>query len=1094
MALEGRTLLSSTTWTVDSPGETGTGSGNSGDLTYCIDQADKTAGQNTIEFSAAVGAIQLTKALPDLENSSGDPIQTITILGGPSGGNITGTPTASSVLQVDPGVNATFRGLGIFCGVGNVGVSNEGTLSISACGIIGNVDGDGGGVINEGTLSMTSCTISAHVCEFDETEGAGVFNDAGATATLDSCAISGNLVEAYLNGQRRAAGGGLFNRGTLSMTGCTVSGNTAEPRPIGFDAQYGFGGGLENDGSATLTSCTFSGNAATEGQGGGVDNGGAALTGAATLTLTNCTISGNAAGRGAGLYNRVTCHLNVTSCTVSGNAADNTGGGLQNRGTATVINTIIAGNADEFNGDSTSDYDGPSGTGENDLVGGNPLLAPLGYYGGQAETMALLPGSPAIGTGDRGLAGTADQRGYARGSSVDIGAYQDQGFTLTAVAGSTPQAAQVGATFGSSLAVTVTANDTTEYTDPVDGGEVSFSAPTSGATASLSAATATITDGQASVTATAGATTGPFTVTASAAGAAQPISFKLTDLRVPSLVVDTTQDVVSDIGPNSLRDAIAYAETLPGPATITFDPSVFPTGPASTPQTITLNPAYGPLDLTVGNITIQGPGADLLTIDCNEASRVFEVDLGVTASISGLTITGGSTSSTGGGMYNLGALALTDCTLSGNTAVYGGSGLVNSGTATLTDCTLSGNTASGRYGHDGALTNAYGTVTLTDCTISGNSGTKGGGLYNEVGTFTLTDCTVSGNSALLVVGGLYIRAGTATLTNTIVAENGGGDVAGDYSGSNDLIGGDPLLAPLGDYGGPTQTMALLPGSPAIGGGDAALAPATDQRGLPRFGPTDIGAFEYQLKVTNTNASGLGSLAQAVANANGMPGAATVIVLPAVTGTIDLDGVPLVLSNTSGTEAIDGPGANQLAVSGGDASGVFAIESGVTASISGLTITGGNTTFGGGVQNEGTATLTDCTLSGNSAGGGGGLADSYFATATLTDCTLSGNSVSFGGGVFNQGTATLIGCTFSANSASFSGGGVYNGGGVNNGSTAMFTDCTVSGNSASDGGGVYNRSTATLIDCTVQQQLRQQRRWRPVQRRHGHSDQHDRRRQ
>ena len=78
----------------------------------------------------------------------------------------------------------------------------------------------------------------------------------------------------------------------------------------------------------------------------------------------------------------------------------------------------------------------------------NPLLAPLGDYGGPTPTIALLPGSPAIGagTGGNGIP-TTDQRGYARGSSVDIGAFQDQGFTLTPVAGSTPQSAFAGTTF-----------------------------------------------------------------------------------------------------------------------------------------------------------------------------------------------------------------------------------------------------------------------------------------------------------------------------------------------------------------------------------------------------------------------------------------------------------------------------------------------------------------------------------------------------------------------------------------------------------------------------------------------------------------------
>ena len=155
----------------------------------------------------------------------------------------------------------------------------------------------------------------------------------------------------------------------------------------------------------------------------------------------------------------------------------------------------------------------------------------------------------------------------------------------------------------------------------------------------------------------------------------------------------------------------------------------------------------------------------------------------------------------------------------------------------------------------------------------------------------------------------------------------------------------------------------MPGSPAIGGGDGALAPATDQRGLPRFGPTDIGAFEYQFKVTNTNDSGLGSLRQAIANADSTPGTDTVLFLPAVTGTINLISGPLELEPTSGnpdpTIAIDGPGANVLSISGNYVSRVFEVY--VVTSISGLTITQGSSNIPGGVYNQSILTLTDCTV-------------------------------------------------------------------------------------------------------------------------------------
>ena len=164
-------------------------------------------------------------------------------------------------------------------------------------------------------------------------------------------------------------------------------------------------------------------------------------------------------------------------------------------------------------------------------------------------------------------------------------------------------------------------------------------------------------------------------------------------------------------------------------------------------------------------------------------------------------------------------------------------------TATLTGCTISGNSA--KYG--GGLANGLGgTITLTDCTISGNSAVAGGGIATGVdgGTATLNACTISANIASAYGGGLG-NLGTVTLTDTIVAGNtlasggasdiGGASasaVTGTYNligtgGSGGIVNGsqsnivltsltDLSLAPLGNYGGPTETMALLPGSPAIG--------------------------------------------------------------------------------------------------------------------------------------------------------------------------------------------------------------------------------------------------------------------------------------
>jgi hypothetical protein len=193
----------------------------------------------------------------------------------------------------------------------------------------------------------------------------------------------------------------------------------------------------------------------------------------------------------------------------------------------------------------------------------------------------------------------------------------------------------------------------------------------------------------------------------------------------------------------------------------------------------------------------------------------------------------------------------------GNQGSGEGGGLFSDGTVTLTNVTLSGNSAVGALGNGGGLF-SDGTLTLTNATVSGNSAGSGGGLFNgDHGTLTLTNVTVSGNTAQgaggVANGESRLLSGTVTLTNSIVAGNTSGpfssNISGDYSASHSLVGGDPMLAPLGDYGGPTQTMAPLPGSPAIDAGDSTAPglPNTDQRGFARISgaAVDIGACEVQ---------------------------------------------------------------------------------------------------------------------------------------------------------------------------------------------------------------------------------------------------------
>ena len=164
---------------------------------------------------------------------------------------------------------------------------------------------------------------------------------------------------------------------------------------------------------------------------------------------------------------------------------------------------------------------------------------------------------------------------------------------------------------------------------------------------------------------------------------------ELIPLEVRTLLSNYIVSSIAGSGTGSLSAAIESADLDSTNDTITFS-SLF-----NTPQTITV--PSGGLDLTKvsGTLTIDGPGANLLSINGGGQSGVFYLN-GGTASLSGLTITDGNASD-GGGLANFGGTAnLADCTVSGNLATNNGGGLYNTnyGTTTLTDCTVSSNTAS----------------------------------------------------------------------------------------------------------------------------------------------------------------------------------------------------------------------------------------------------------------------------------------------------------------------------------------------------------------------------------------------------------------
>ena len=222
-------------------------------------------------------------------------------------------------------------------------------------------------------------------------------------------------------------------------------------------------------------------------------------------------------------------------------------------------------------------------------------------------------------------------------------------------------------------------------------------------------------------------------------------------------------------------------------------------------------------------------------------------------------------------------------------------------------------------------------------------------------------------------------------------------------------------------------------------------------------PTHAATFT----VTSLNDSGAGSLRATIDLANAAPGADTIDFQAGLTGTIPL---ATSLPALSADVTIIGPGAATVTVSGQDILGVrpFAVNTGVTASIDGLTIADGNSAGnGGGILNNGTLTVTNSTISGNTAGDGNGGGIGNTGTVTVTNNTISGNTADFGGGIDNFGTGTVTNSTISGNTASSGGGG------INNARTLTVTNSTISGNTAAfAGGGIGNANTLTVTNSTI----------------------------
>jgi hypothetical protein len=736
--------------------------------------------------------------------------------------------------------------------------------------------GEGGAIYNSGNLTVTNCVFeNCKALGGDGGSGAQFANQGGQPAGA-------------------ARGGAIFSNGTgLTVTGCLFTGNDAsggnggrgasdtQGQPSSFgggggDGGVGQGGAIYVAGGTTsITRSTFSSQTVVGGFGGaggqfantsgsgtnpggvGANAEGGAIYAASALSLIHCTVAHGLCRPGAG------------GSSGSGRFADNgvaAGSGVLAAGTVTIGNSLVARNRVRFGAVFTeADVAGVfSSQGYNligavpDGVGGfttateqigttasplDPKLpsspAPNGFAVG---SLRLLPGSPAVDKG-RALGGaTVDQRGLARtvdlsdvdfpnavgGDGTDIGAFESQTLpnSLPIVFGGGSFIASAGQAVSG---MTLFATD--EDFDPLTLSIVGTALP-AGLTLNN--------DGTITGTTTVAGSATYFFKANDGKEDSEAASFTLVVNEAPSLVINTLADALSNIdGVTSLREAVNLAQTDGLTTPVTFDPTVF-----AIPQSTAV--PFSPISIT-GDVEIIGPA------------------VGVTLQSLTLSISGGT-------------VALSRLTFRGQ---MGAPFLDVSGTTVLTatGCTF----GDGLFFSSLPMINNGGTVTLRNCTVANNdvgSNSTASALYLIAGTLLLENCTVAANlgtNAIEIVGGTFSMGNTLVAGNTLTA---GGAAANQIKGAvtslgYNLIGAAPdmtltgtttgnqlnvanaLLDPdgLALNGGPTRSIALMTGSPAIDKGKLQGGVTTDQRGRSRpfdvSGITsatggdgsDIGAFE-----------------------------------------------------------------------------------------------------------------------------------------------------------------------------------------------------------------------------------------------------------
>jgi hypothetical protein len=659
------------------------------------------------------------------------------------------------------------------------------------------------------------------------------------TLTSGELLINKNLIIQGPGANQLTINGNHASRVFHTVTDVTLSGLTITN---GSAADFG-GGVFHENGLLTVTKCVVFGNQTT----GGNSRGGGLYVGA-SLSLRDSTVSQNSAANGSGIYSENSYYggiNNFVSATISRSTIDHN--------TASVVGGGIYATVTIQMGDSTIAYNSAA-------VGGGVYTNIISGQDSARLDFCTVTGNSANPNSGGGVFAIANYPYFSLRNSIV--AFQQGGGNIVASSSWLDEGGNVAT------------DDLNLNLDPsglqFNGGPTKTIALLAGSSAIDTAvppygASDFGTDG---------------TMLKDQRGGDRPAgsnrdigAYEYNPSACATVVTNT-----NDSGPGSLRCAIASAFT---DGTITFAPNVGPQ----------ISLTSGEL-LIQKDLTIQGPGAKVLTVSGSSLSRVFFVR-GAQVTMSGLTIANGMApiigGSSGAGIFvsslssyilTPGRLALSACTVTGNQAPdYGGLGAgigIVGGSLVINNCSISNNhvlpqsDGVGFYG--GGIGFRLADITIVNTTISGNTSVYGGGIglrdTDATHHITITNSTISGNAATLSGGGVYSFAASPVLGSTLIALNSAPSGPDIMTDANPNIGGNPTVSSAGynligtavgyvwingagdqlgvanpglqldpnnqpllkDNGGLTPTIALVPGSPAIDRGFADASLTTDQRG------------------------------------------------------------------------------------------------------------------------------------------------------------------------------------------------------------------------------------------------------------------------